>query len=487
MRKKMLLAIVCVLLFVSTTAADPGDTLWTRTYGGSSNDWGECLRQTSDGGYIVAGGASSFGAGGYDVWLLKTDSSGDTLWARTYGGSSNDRGYSVQETSDGGFIVAGQTESFGAGESDLYLVKSNSSGDTLWTRAYGADSSDYGYSVQQTSDSGYIVAGVTGSFGAGGYDVWLLKTDSSGDTLWTHTYGGSGSDWGESVQQTSDSGYIIAGVTGSFGAGAYDVWLVKTNSSGDTLWTHTYGGGNNDNGYCVQQTSDSGYIVAGVTGSFGAGGYDVWLLKTDASGDTLWSRTYGGSSNDYGYSVQQTPDGGYVIAGYSLSFGAGAEDVWLLKTDASGDTLWSRTYGGSSNDYGKSVQRTSAGGYIIAGQTWSSGAGYNDVYLVCVTGDGSVVESDGESKNPVGFSLSQNYPNPFNAMTVIEYEVPASGQATLAVYNLVGQRLATLVEKRQQPGYRSIIWDASDFSSGVYFYRLTAGDFTEARRMILVK
>jgi len=222
MRKKMLLAIASVLLLVSTTAADPGDTLWTRTYGGSSNDWGECLRQTSDGGYIIAGATRSFGAGSYDVYLLKTDSSGDTLWTHTYGGSSEDRGYSVQETSDGGFIVAGQTESFGAGESDLYLVKSNSSGDTLWTHAYGGSSSDYGYSVQETSDGGYIVVGVTGSFGAGGYDVYFLKTDSSGDTLWSRTYGGSGSDWGESVQHTSDGGYIVAGVCGSFGAGGYD-------------------------------------------------------------------------------------------------------------------------------------------------------------------------------------------------------------------------------------------------------------------------
>jgi len=487
MRKKVLLTIASVLLLVSTTAAGPGDTLWTRTHGGSDDDYGRSVKQTSDGGYIIAGWTASFGAGGYDVYLLKTDSSGDSLWTRTYGGSEYDYGYSVQQTSDGGYIIAGYTQSFGAGHYDAYLLKTDSSGDSLWTRTYGGSSGDYGYSVQQTSDGGYIIAGLTYSFGAGGSDVYLLKTDSAGDTLWTRTYGGSDYDYGQSVKQTSDGGYIIAGVTGSFGAGGYDVWLLKTDSAGDTLWTDTFGGSNDDYGYSVQQTSDGGYVIAGRTESFGAGGYDVYLLKTDSSGDSLWTRTYGGSENDNGYSVQETSDGGYVIAGVTGSFGAGNSDVWLLKTDSAGDTLWTRTYGGSDSDDGYSVQRTSDGGYIIAGETYSFGAGEADVYLLCVTGDGSVVDADGESHNPVGFSLSQNYPNPFNAQTVIEYKLPAGGQATLAVYNLVGQRLATLVEKRHQPGYRSIIWDASDFSSGVYFYRLTAGDFTETRRMMLVK
>ena len=259
---------------------------WTRTYGGSSYDYGESVAQTSDGGYIVAGYTYSFGAGGYDVYLVKTDAVGDTIWTRTYGGFDVDFGYSVAQTSDGGYIVAGETYSFGAGGSDVYIVKTDAVGDTLWTRTYGGSDYDYGRSVAQTSDGGYIVAGYTASFGAGSWDVYLVKTDGLGDTIWTRTYGGSDGDYSNSVAQTSDGGYIAAGYTSSFGAGYNDVYLVKTDAVGDTIWTRTYGGGNTDKGYSVAQTSDGGYIVAGYTRSFGAGEDDVYLVKTDSLGYT---------------------------------------------------------------------------------------------------------------------------------------------------------------------------------------------------------
>jgi len=257
---------------------------------------------------------------------------------------------------------------------------------------------------------------------------------------------------------------------------------------GDTLWTRTYGGSFPDVGKCVQQTSDGGYILAGWTMSFGAGNYDFWLLKTNANGDTLWTRTYGGESYDYGYSVQQTTDGGYIIAGYTKSFGAGNYDFWLLKTDANGDTLWTRTYGGSEIDYSHSVQQTADGGYIITGYTKSFGAGSYDVWLLKLAGD--VVGVDGpvfETSLPASASLSRCYPNPFNVGTVIEYQVPEASEVRLEVYNILGEKVATLVNSQQQAGYRSVTWEDSEAASGIYFYKLSAGDYTETRRMMLVK
>jgi len=254
--------------------------------GASNNDYAEAVEQTSDGGYIVAGYTTSFGAGIQDVYLIKTDSLGDTLWTRTYGGGSSDLARAVQQTTDGGYIVVGETISFGAGSYDVYLIKTNSNGDTLWTRTYGGGTWDFGYAVEQTTDGGYIVTGYTRSFGAGLDDVYLIKTDSLGNMLWTKTYGGADFDHGYAVRQTTDSGYMVAGYTNSFGAGSYDVYLIKTNANGDTLWTKTYGGGGWDEAYAVRQTTDGGYIVAGYAGSFGAGAGDVYLIKTDANGNS---------------------------------------------------------------------------------------------------------------------------------------------------------------------------------------------------------
>jgi len=227
---------------------------------------------------------TSYGTGYSDVYLIKTDSFGDTRWTRTYGGPSWDGGYSVVLTSDGGYIIAGETWSFGAGVIDIYLIKTDSLGDTIWTKTYGGTGWDCGRSVTQTSDGGYIIAGYTESYGVGG-DFYLIKTDENGDTIWTRTYGGTGWDCGRSVAQTSDGGYIIAGYTRSYGAGADDVYLIKTDSLGDTLWTRTYGGTDYEYGYLLAQTSDGGYIVVGNTYSYGAGMTDVYLIKTDSLGN----------------------------------------------------------------------------------------------------------------------------------------------------------------------------------------------------------
>jgi hypothetical protein len=279
----------------------------------------------------VAGYTSSFG-NDTQVYLIKTNVGGDTLWTRTYGGTDWDDGWSVQQTSDGGYIVAGYTRSFGNG-GDVYLIKTNAGGDTLWTRTYGGTNTDAGYSVQQTSDGGYVVAGYTSSYG-NVPQVYLIKTDASGDTLWTRNHGGASYDLGYSVRQTTDGGYVVAGYTDSFGSND-QVYLIKTNAAGDTLWTRTYGGASVDRGYSVQQTTNGGYVVAGYTDSFGSND-QVYLIKTNAAGDTLWTRTYGGANDDYGWSVQQTTDGGYVVAGWTRSFGNGSQ-VYLIKTDANGN------------------------------------------------------------------------------------------------------------------------------------------------------
>lgn len=355
---------------------------WEKTFGGDLGEGGESVQQTSDGGYIVAGFTGSYGAGGGDVYLVKTNSGGEMLWQKAFGGSDMEWGHSVQQTSDGGYIVTGFTRSYGAGEYDVYLVKTDSDGDLQWQKTFGGSDWDDGYSVRQTTDGGYIIAGETYSYGAGARDVYLIKTDSDGGLQWQKTFGGSRNDDGQAVQQTTDGGYIVAGYTASHEIGDGGVYLLKTNSDGEMLWQKTFGG--NGVGQSVQQTSDGGYIVAGYTDSYGSGEEDVYVVKTDSDGVLQWERTFGGSGYDYGLSVQQTSDGGYIIAGITDSYGAGSEDVYLVKTNSDGDKLGQRTFGGSGLDKGHSVQQTSDGGYIIAGRTDSFGG--LDVYLIKVSG-----------------------------------------------------------------------------------------------------
>jgi hypothetical protein len=213
----------------------------------------------------------------------------------------------------------------------MWLVKTNALGDCTWSRTFGGTREDFCSSVRQTTDGGYILAGYTYSFGADSADGWLLRTNENGDSLWSRRFGGIYGDWLSDAQETPDGGYIAVGGTESFGAGNTDFWLLKTNAAGDLIWSRTFGGSGGDNAVAVQQIC-GGYVLSGVTGSFGAGASDFWLVATNAEGFYLWDRTFGGTSNETACLVQQVADGSYVLAGSTDSYGAGNRDFWLVKT-----------------------------------------------------------------------------------------------------------------------------------------------------------
>jgi hypothetical protein len=483
----------------------PAQITFERTYGGSNWDEGYSVQQTLDGGYIIAGVTVSYG-----VYVIKTDAFGDTLWTRNFGDTTtiNEReeGQSVLENFGGGFIIAGWKGGFDCFDPrDVLLINTNSLGDTFWTRTYSGGNYDEGYSVQSASggsDGGIIIAGSTGP-ACNNSDVYLIKTDSLGDTLWTRTYDFPSSNDAFSIQETQDGGYIVAGIIWFF-SGNGNALLMKTDSTGNLLWFRDYGDTLHEEAHSVVETSDGGFVFTGSTTSYGAGGNDVWLVKTDSSGNILWSKTFGGIGGDYGYSVQKTSDGGYIITGRTSSYGAGLWDVYLIKTNSLGDTLWTRTFGGISLDKGESVQETSDGGFIIAGMTMSFGSGWQDVYLIKTDSLGNVlvgIEEEDLNKKDRDYksTLFQNRPNPFTHSTTIHYALSVTrghglgirGEGKLSVrltiYDITGRLIEILVDENQKPGVYQVYWEGKTQASGIYFYRLNTGDFVKTRKMILLK
>jgi len=363
--KSVLLFIFWIICFKQIFAQEP-DTLWTKTFGGNLTDEGHDVQEISDGGFIVTGLTESFGAGNSDIWLIKTNSQGLQQWAKTIGGGFSENGNSIQQTNDEGFIIAGYQSTTNSVEGrDFWLIKTDSMGDTLWTRRYGLNNDrDEAYSVVQTTDGGYILTGFTGWVITGHSDMLLIKTDQNGDTLWTLTYGGQFFDDGSSVAETDDGNFIVAGSTTSEFDTTIQAYLMKVNSSGDTLWTQKYGSQGITRGIFASQTDDQGYILGGDTDQ------DAWLLKADSLGNELWSLIFTEPNSEFINNVHQTRDGGYIATMW-LNDGGSGNFGRVIKTDSIGNVEWMKTYpslaGALKVFY--SVKETSDLGYVLTGVT----------------------------------------------------------------------------------------------------------------------
>jgi hypothetical protein len=461
--------VLALLVLASVAGAQnslvsPFTIQWQKCLGGSGVDIAYAVQQTVDGGYIVAGWTTSFdgdvtghhGNTVYpsgDCWLIKLDSNGNKMWQKCLGGSYDDGANAVQQTSDGGYILAGYTQSNDgdvAGNhgnppfpltNDYWVVKLKANGDIDWQKCLGGSGMDEAYAIQQTSDGGYIVAGhtasndgdVTGYHGSGGNDdYWVVKLKANGDIDWRKCLGGSGDDGANAVKQTPDGGYIVAGQTMSNDGdlignhGGYDYGVVKLKANGDIEWAKCLGGSGNDIANAVQQTSDGGYIMAGFTLSNNGdvsgnhGGFDYWVVKLKANGDIDWQKCLGGSGYDIANAVQQTPDGGYIVGGYTFSNNGdvsgnhGSYDYWVVKLKANGDIDWQKCLGGSNWDEANAGKQTSDGGYIVAGYTSSNNgdvSGYHgdeDYWVVKLVNQSATTTQPMPEVTPSGASQKTN-------------------------------------------------------------------------------
>ena len=464
------------------------DTLWTRLFGGANYDYGYYVQQTFDNAYMIIGETNSYGSGNYDIWFIKTDENGEESWSVIIDSSFFDEAFSGLQTPDSGYIIAG-TYQVNGGLSNALMIKLDKNGNEQWSKSFGGDGSEELFTVKQTFDGGFVLSGNTHSYSSS-HDFWLVKTDQDGNTIWEKTYGGNQTERCISTIQTSDSGYIMVGTTRSYGSGGDDIWIVKTDVDGNLIWSNYYGGNNDDAGYSIQGTNDDGYIIIGFTTSISTGGADFCLLKIDYAGDQQWLKTFGGTEDDKGYSMRKTSDENFVIVGMTKSFGLVNPDIWIIKVNQNGDQLWDKIIGGSDYDYSPWIQQTNDGGYILAGYTYSFGAGLYDAWLIKLDSDVSGVENQA-SNLPNQISLLQNYPNPFNPTTKISWQSPIGSWQTLKIFDMLGSEVATLVNEYRTAGEYEVEFSAigggSNLPSGIYFYQLKASNFVETKKMILLK
>lgn len=474
----------CMLLIASSAVAQmPPVIEWEKALGGSGSDQANAVEQTADGGYIVAGATNSTNGnvtgnhGGYDYWVSRLDGSGTLMWQKALGGSADDRAYAIEQTDDGGYVVVGSTLSTNGdvtgnhGLMDLWVVKLNTSGVIQWQNALGGTAIDAGSAIHQTSDGGYVIAGSTQSTDGdvtghhGGTDYWVLKLDAVGELQWQSALGGTGADFANSIEQTSDGGYIVAGnsesndgdVTGNHGGGDY--WIVKLDGSGDIEWQSAMGGTGGfpgDIASSVRPTLDGGFIVAGLSSSNDGnvsgnnGGVDAWVIKLDGTGSIQWQKALGGSGFDEARSVDQTIDGGFVVAGSSSSNDGdvsgnhgGAYDQWVLKLDNAGEIQWQSALGGAGDDRAYSIEKTSDNGFVLSGFSNSSdgdvtgGHGGYDYWVVRLATDPSFLPDHDQEH---WLSL---YPNPSSGSVTLVSTDEHDPRLRVDVYDSAGQLVAT--------------------------------------------
>ena len=438
--------------------------LWNRTYGGTQQEYAFSLVPTSDNGFVLAGGTFSYGAGGSDFWLVRTDSLGNMQWNRTYGGTGDDEAHCITLTLDGGYAILGTTNSFGAGGYDFWLVKTDSAGNPLWNKTYGGAGDDDAWSIKETVNGDLVLAGWTASFGTGSGDFWLVKTNQYGNMLWNKTYGGVLLDYAYCVQQTSDGGYALFGSTYSLGAGGVDFWLVKTDAAGNEQWNKTYGGALDDYGFSSKETFNGGYALAGSTSSFGEGVYDSWLVRTDQSGNVMWNKTYGASGYDETWSVLQAANQGFILAGGTDSYGAGSSDCWLIAADASGNLQWNITWGGTDYDYAYSVLECADGNFALAGETQSFGVGGSDFLLIKVPVIADVAVTNATALKAV---VGQGYC--LNISMTVANEGDLAETFNVTVYaNISSVASQTLTLASGKSIATTFTWNTSGFAKGNY-------------------
>jgi hypothetical protein len=503
--KKIAIFLSTIYILFAIISQAISQITFEKTYGGSGVEWGNQIVNTDNGDFIIAGYTTSFPEGNFqwnqDAWILRVNSSGDTIWTRRYGTSGNDMALSIIK-SNSSFIITGYKYTSLIKKRDAWIIKIDSNGDTIWTKSYGGNKKDAGESIAPTDDGGYIVVGETQSFGPGDYDIWILRLNADGDTVWTRTYdnGNRKDDLGKSIVPLRNNKFLISANTNFILSPIRpisDVWFLLIDINGDTLITNRYDSSLTDYIYSFSATSDGGAIAAGTTDLIDLNpAEDLWIVKLDSLCNISWSKIYGNYGKfDGGRSAIQTMDGGYIVTGYTQSSGPEFDNLWLLKLDSHGDTLWTKVFGYNENDGGLSILQTDDKGYIVTGYTgfvsWPLNAipGNSDVYLIKTNPKGQIATgiNDKIDRHIISENKLSAYPNPFNPSTMIEFDLHKDQHVKMIIYNLEGQIIELLKNETMNTGSHTIEWTPPTGSSGTYFCELNTLYSRHIIKLIFIK
>jgi len=451
-------------------------------FSGLNNDWIYSIHPTSDGNLIMTGTTQSYGAGNADILTVKTNKDGDTLWTTIYGGSALEYGFNITQMSDGGYTICGESTTWGSGIFDAYLIRTNANGDTFWTKVYGGiDGEAFTSVLQPSSCSGCIIAsGYTESFGEGDDDIYVVKTDSAGNILWSKTYGDSLSDVSYAMIETSDGGFLLAGSTTSSGAGMEDAIVMKIDASGNLLWNKTFGGAADyEDGNFITPAPGGAYIISGRTGSFGAGNEDVFLFKVDTAGNLFWTKAIGGVFHDKGYGVATVPfETNFAVCGGTMSFGPGMSltfNAYFIKVDSSGS--------GTCHTVAVNPVITNPIAIVGTPSVFTGTGGISQITATQVTSGLNVLDVCG----PVGeenITTENNisvYPNPFSTETTLRIRgtliTNEVAEFVFYLYDVLGKEIKSYSIKSFFPNHElTLTIPRGNVKSGIYFYELNSPD-----------
>ena len=476
MKTKFIIPInLFIILFLSSIEGS-AQTYFQKVYQSSPyNQEGQDVVNMADGGYLIAGYTTNSIINDANVYVIKTDALGNKLWSKTYGGAKPDFPYHMLPTNDGNYFLIGYSQSYSGGDMDILLLKIDPAGNQLWLKTYGGTGNDEGRDIIATADGNYMIVGSTNS-GMTSKNANLIKIDPSGTVIWNKTYGGNNDDFGNSIKLCNDGGFIMLGQTFSYGVGNGDAYLVRTNINGDTLWTKTFGGLLSDEGVYVTANTDNTFTFVIRDSSNVGRDIDIRIVKTDASGILIWSKTYGGYKKDTPKMIQPTSDGGYVVAGHSRSFGWITPDMWILKLNNVGDTSWTRHYGGANHEHCYVAREQTDGSYIAVGKTESYGPDMDPIFLKLNPG-GSLVTGIKESLiSAIDINV---YPNPTDGKLTINL---TDNKATkITVTDVLGIEIFT----KELSNENQITIELIDKKPGVYFLKSTTKNQSITKKFII--